>query len=85
MLRYEHYESDRPKKKMDWLRGKYIASKVFGPHNVQLAGLPENIDNVFHVDQLRRASDDPFPSQELHGEQPPPITTVEGEEEQYFD
>ncbi|KAI0995969.1 hypothetical protein K3495_g12211 [Podosphaera aphanis] len=84
-LSYEHYESDRPKKKMDWLRGKYTVSKVLGSHNVELAGLPRNIRNVFHVDQLRRASDDPLPAQELHDEQPPPITTIDGEEEQFVE
>ncbi|KAI0993154.1 hypothetical protein K3495_g15030 [Podosphaera aphanis] len=70
---------------MDWLRGKYTVSKVLGSHNVELAGLPKNISNVFHVDQIRRASDDPLPAQELHDEQPPPITTADGEEEQYVE
>ncbi|KAI1006949.1 hypothetical protein K3495_g1278 [Podosphaera aphanis] len=84
-LSYEHYESDRPKKKMDWLRGKYTVSKVLGSHNVELAGLPRSISNVFHVDQHRRASGDPLPAQELHDEQPPPITIIDGEEEQFVD
>ncbi|KAI0991025.1 hypothetical protein K3495_g17162 [Podosphaera aphanis] len=70
---------------MDWLRGKYTISKVLGSHNVELAGLPKNISNVFHVDQLRRAFDDPLPAQELHDEQPPPITTLDGEEEHHVE
>lgn len=70
---------------MDWLQGKYTVSKVLGSHDVELAGLPKNIRNVFHVDQLRRASDNPLPAHELHDEQPPPITTVDGEEEQYVE
>lgn len=72
-----------PKKKMDWLRGKYTVSKVLGSHNVELTGLPKNISNVFHVDQLRRVANDPLPAQELHDEQPPPIQTVQGGEEQF--
>ncbi|KAI0994784.1 hypothetical protein K3495_g13398 [Podosphaera aphanis] len=71
--------------RMDWLRGKYTVSKVLGSHNVELAGLPKNISNVFHVDQLRRASDDPVPAQELHDEQPPPITTLDGDEEHHVE
>ncbi|CAJ2651960.1 unnamed protein product [Trifolium pratense] len=80
-LSYEHYGTDRPKKKMDWLRGKYTVSKVLGSHNVELTGLPKNISNVFHVDQLRRVANDPLPAQELHDEQPPPIQTIGGEEQ----
>lgn len=53
-------------------------------HKVELAGLPKNINKVFHVDKLRRASNDPLPAKYLHDEQPPPITTVDGDEEQYL-
>lgn len=84
-VNYENYKTNRPKKKMDWLRGKYTVSKVIGSHNVELTGLPRNITPVFHVDQLRRAAEDPLPGQYLHDEQPPPIETVEGGDEQYVD
>lgn len=70
---------------MDWLRGKYTVSKVVGSHNVELVGLPNNTLNVFHVDQLRWVPNDPLPAQELHDEQPPPITTADGNEEQHVD
>ncbi|KAI0992225.1 hypothetical protein K3495_g15961 [Podosphaera aphanis] len=82
-LSYEHYGSDRPKRKMDCLRGKYIVSKVLGSHNVELTGLPKDISPVFHVDQLRQAAEDPRPGQKLYDEQLPPIITLEGNEEQF--
>jgi hypothetical protein len=41
---------------------------------------PPGIHNVFHVDHLRPAADDPLPSQKLDDPQPPAIV-VNGEEE----
>ncbi|KAI1005951.1 hypothetical protein K3495_g2269 [Podosphaera aphanis] len=46
-------------------------------------GLLKDISPVFHVDQLSRAAEDPRPRQKLYNEQPPPIITREGNEEQF--
>jgi hypothetical protein len=67
----------RPKKKLDWKNAKYTVTKVINSHSVRLNTLPE-IHNVFHVDRLRLASSDPFPSQPNDDTQPAPVL-VNGE------
>jgi transposase InsO family protein len=79
-LEWRNFSTNRPKKKLDWRRGKYTVSRVVDTHTVELKGLPSNVHPRFHVDLLRRARTDPLPGQVTHDAQPPPIL-VEGEQE----
>ena len=55
-------------------------TKVISSHAYQLDTLP-GIYNVFHTGLLRRASEDPLPSQERDNWQPPSLITDDGAEE----
>ena len=62
-------------------QGKYKVLEQIDSHTYRLdLGAISNTHNVFHVDKLRPAGTDPFPSQICHDHQPPPII-VDGEEE----
>jgi predicted nucleotidyltransferase component of viral defense system len=52
---------------------------VPSPHTVQL-NVPTGIHPVFHVELVRPAATDPFPSQIIDNSQPP-LLLVNGEEE----
>jgi len=69
----------RPSKKLDWKNAKYTVIEVIDSHSVRL-NTPPGVNNVFHVDRLRLASSDPFPSQANDDTQPDPIL-VNGEAE----
>lgn len=71
--------NNRPSKKLDWKNAKYTVIEVIDSHSVKL-NTPPGINNVFHVDRLRLASSDPFPSQPNDDTQPDPIL-VDGEPE----
>ena len=70
---------DRPYKKLDWKNKKYTVLKLISSHNYKLDTLLE-ISNVFHINLLKRAADNPFPNQR-RGDFQPPVVIVNGEEE----
>jgi hypothetical protein len=71
-LRLKNIKTDRPSKKLDWLNAKYTVTELIGSHACRL-DTPPGIHNVFHVMQLKRAGDDPLPSQQQDDIQPPSI------------
>ena len=53
--------------------------EVISSHSYRL-DTPPGIHNVFHINLLKRAADNPFPSQR-RGDFRPPVIIVDGEEE----
>ena len=53
--------------------------EVISNHNYKL-DTPPGINDVFHISLLKRAADNPFPSQR-RGDFRPPAVIVDGEEE----
>jgi len=76
-LNLEHFRTTRVNKKLDWRNAKYTITELIGSHAVRL-NTPPGPHNVFHVDKLRLASEDGFPSQQNDDMQPEPIT-IDGE------
>ena len=58
-------------------QGKYTITEKLSGHNYRL-DIPGNAHNVFHVDLLHKAGDDPLPSQQQVEYRPPPVD-VDGE------
>ncbi|KAF6783741.1 reverse transcriptase domain protein [Colletotrichum sojae] len=83
-LNVTNYTSPRPSKKLSWLHHKYEVKRVVSPLVVEL-NVPGRIHPRFHVDLLRRASDDPLPGQRLVDAQPPPIKNTDDEDEWYVE
>ena len=71
-LRLNNVKTNRPSKKLDWRNAKYTVTELIGSHACRL-DTPPGIHNVFHVMQLKRAGDDPLPSQVQDDTQPPAI------------
>lgn len=76
-LNLRNIRTDRASKKLDWLHAQYKVLEVPSPHTVRLDVLG-GVHPVFHVDLIRPAASDPFPSQIMDDSQPPPIR-VDGE------
>lgn len=79
-LRLHNIVTDRPCKKLDWKNAKYTVTKLIGSHAIQL-DTPPGIHNVFHVMLVRRAADNPLPSQVIHEPQPPAVLQNDSPEE----
>ncbi|KAI0996011.1 hypothetical protein K3495_g12171, partial [Podosphaera aphanis] len=60
------------KKKLAWVNAKYSITRVISPHVVEL-DVPTRIYPRFNVDLLRKASEDPLPSQYKDDVQPAPL------------
>ena len=78
-LNLKNIITDRPYKKLDWKNGKYTVLKVISNYNYRL-DTPPRIYNVFYISLLKRAADNPFPSQR-RGDFRPPVIIMDGEEE----
>lgn len=72
--------TDRPCKKLDWKNAKYSVTELLGSHAVRL-DTPPGIHNVFHVMLLRRARENPLPSQIVH--EPQPLALIKDGEKEY--
>lgn len=78
-LNLENFRTTRQSKKLDWKNAKYTITQIIGSHNVRL-DTPAGPHNVFHVDHIRLAGNNPFPTQQNDDTQPDP-TFVDGEEQ----
>jgi hypothetical protein len=82
-LSLRNIRTSKPSKKLDDRAAKYTVTEVIGPVSYRL-NTPPGVHNVFHVDLLRPAADDPLPSQVLDDSQPPAIL-IDGKEEWLID
>lgn len=82
-LTLRNIRTNRPSKKLDVRQAKYTVLERVSPHAYRL-NTPTGIHPVFHVDLLRPAANDPFPSQRNDDYQPPP-TLVDGQEEYHVE
>ena len=79
-LRTKNLNFGRPSKKLDWIARRYRVIGLVGSHAVKL-DVPGDVHPVFHVSLIRRAHDDPLPSQVVPPDDPGPVS----EEEAYGD
>ena len=82
-LNLKNIATPRPSKKFAWLHAKYKIVKVVSPHVVEL-DIPSGIHPRFHVDMLKKAAEDPLPSQIRDDSQPDPIDSSIPRENQQF-
>ena len=61
-LKLKHVKTTRPIKKLDWIALPYRVFACIGTHAVQL-DTPPGIHLVFHVCLVKKAAEDPLPSQ----------------------
>ena len=62
-LSLKNFQTNRPSRKLDDKAAKFTITEVIGPHSYRL-NVPGSVQDVFNVDLLRPASEDPLPSQE---------------------
>lgn len=82
-LKLKNISTPQLSKKLSWINAKYRVTKVISPHVVEL-DVPTNIHPRFHVDLLKRAPENPLPSQKTDDTQPPPIEENEYGEPEYL-
>ena len=61
-LKLKHVKTMRPIKKLDWIALPYRVLTCIGTHAVQL-NTPPGIHPVFHMSLVKKAAEDPLPSQ----------------------
>lgn len=78
-LNLKNIRTNRPCKKLDWKNAKFVVTETIGSHAVRL-NTPPGVHPVFHVNLLRLANQDPFPSQYSDDSQPPAVMVDDHEE-----
>ena len=68
-LNLRNVKTKRTCKKLDWISLPYHVMAQIGTHTYRL-DVPPGIHDVFHTNLLRRAAEDPLPSQELSYDEP---------------
>ncbi|KAI0991502.1 hypothetical protein K3495_g16685 [Podosphaera aphanis] len=79
-LNLKHISTPQLSKKLAWQHAKYKVTAVPDALTVEL-DVPGNIHNRFHVELVKRAGTDPFPSQTRDDSQNPPVVDELGEPE----